>query len=522
MASPPSLRPRSITQLLDEAIRLYRTHFGALTRPVRSIVGGITLVLLLIQLQAGGRIDWHTLSPLRAETLFDTIDLVVTGIMPLSESLAIMGPSLAFYLVVQLFLTVLLITEVARVHVGPAAAPQRAPGIERTLTIIPALFALLPAYALGAVCARMIDDSGVFIAALLYGDIVSLADLNMLFGGYAPWLLIMLLTVAITARFVFAAPVIALEEGSAFLSFARSWRLTHGMFLQIYTIITLGVLLAGFLYGLPHVLSGVSLGFAVATPIIEPLVALLSQLVQALVLPLQLAIITLAYYNARARNEGYDLELIVQQASASDITALTERGSSKLQAGDALGALAEFDQALRLRPDDLSLLYSRIDARSQAGDFAGALADCERVLQLAPKDPIAFSVRAYVKEQAGDLVGARADYGQALKLRPNLISSLGVRATAAFERGDHDEAQRDLTLILRFQPDDAWALYNSACVYARQGNPDQALERLARAIERDRKWRDQARGDKDFETLREDARFVALVGKELVGTRGNA
>ncbi|NJO84589.1 MAG: tetratricopeptide repeat protein [Blastochloris sp.] len=345
-----------------------------------------------------------------------------------------------------------------------------------------------------------------------------LADLTALLGEYAPLLLVLLLLVALLTRFVFAAQAVVLEGSGAFASLTRSWRLTRGMFGQTYGVVILGALLTGFLYGLPYALGVVSLGFNLAAPFVQPLAVLTSQLVQALVLPLQLAIMTLAYYNARARNEGYDLELVVQQTSAHDITALAERGAAKLQAGDALGALAEFDQALRLRPDDLSLLYNRIDARAQVGDFAGALTDCERVLQLAPNDPIAVSVRGYVKEQAGDLAGAREDYGSALKLRPNLVSALGNRATAAYEHGDLADAQRDLTLILRFQPDDAWALYNSACVYARQGQPDQALERLARAFERDRKWRDQARTDKDFEALRNDLRFVALVGEKLVGT----
>lgn len=56
----------------------------------------------------------------------------------------------------------------------------------------------------------------------------------------------------------------------------------------------------------------------------------------------------------------------------------------------------------------------------------------------------------------------------------------------------------------------AW-MYNLACFEALAGRRDDAIEHLARAIERDDSFRGFAREDEDFASLRDDARFGALV-----------
>ena len=59
-------------------------------------------------------------------------------------------------------------------------------------------------------------------------------------------------------------------------------------------------------------LSGNALDTLVRNQII---VAVVAQIGQILVLPLQLIIFTLLYYDLRIRKEGYDLELMAQQAT---------------------------------------------------------------------------------------------------------------------------------------------------------------------------------------------------------------
>jgi superkiller protein 3 len=57
----------------------------------------------------------------------------------------------------------------------------------------------------------------------------------------------------------------------------------------------------------------------------------------------------------------------------------------------------------------------------------------------------------------------------------------------------------------------AW--YNKACRYALQGNVDLAIANLQQAINLNPdKYREMAKTDSDFDSLREDGGFQALIG----------
>ncbi len=55
----------------------------------------------------------------------------------------------------------------------------------------------------------------------------------------------------------------------------------------------------------------------------------------------------------------------------------------------------------------------------------------------------------------------------------------------------------------------AW--YNKACAYALQGNIEQVVENLQAAINLNPKYREMAKTDSDFDSIRDDARFQALI-----------
>ncbi|RUR73569.1 tetratricopeptide repeat protein [Chlorogloeopsis fritschii PCC 9212] len=54
--------------------------------------------------------------------------------------------------------------------------------------------------------------------------------------------------------------------------------------------------------------------------------------------------------------------------------------------------------------------------------------------------------------------------------------------------------------------------YNKACCYALQGNFEQAIEALAQAINvNPDAYREMAKTDSNFDSIREDKRFQALI-----------
>jgi hypothetical protein len=65
---------------------------------------------------------------------------------------------------------------------------------------------------------------------------------------------------------------------------------------------------------------------------------------------------------------------------------------------------------------------------------------------------------------------------------------------------------------LEMYPGNAHLLYNVACMQALLGNGDAALTALAESVGQWELYKDQARKDDDFASLREDPRFLELVG----------
>lgn len=61
-------------------------------------------------------------------------------------------------------------------------------------------------------------------------------------------------------------------------------------------------------------------------------------------------------------------------------------------------------------------------------------------------------------------------------------------------------------------PGNALVLYNIACMQSLLGQPDQALETLRTSVEAWPAYKENAKGDDDFASLRADPRFVELVG----------
>jgi hypothetical protein len=114
-----------------------------------------------------------------------------------------------------------------------------------------------------------------------------------------------------------------------------------------------------------------------------------------------------------------------------------------------------------------------------------------------------------------------AVWQEMLGLEPtSWLGHLGM-GLAQLELDQLPRAQRELELALQYAPPEAWDIhYNLACLYARKGKRERALEYLEEAVRRGFDMPESMARDKDLATLlRNDVAFQRLVQKAAVNKR---
>ena len=99
----------------------------------------------------------------------------------------------------------------------------------------------------------------------------------------------------------------------------------------------------------------------------------------------------------------------------------------------------------------------------------------------------------------------------AIELAPDDVAAHNNYANLLLDLGRLEEAEAEYRIAIELAPEHPKPHYNLACLASLRGDRDEALRQLALAIESDPVYRQEAREDEDFDTLRDEAAFQALV-----------
>jgi tetratricopeptide (TPR) repeat protein len=144
-------------------------------------------------------------------------------------------------------------------------------------------------------------------------------------------------------------------------------------------------------------------------------------------------------------------------------------------------AIATYQHAIELDPNVADFHVGLADVYVRLGRYDEAIAAYRRAIELDPKKPLALASLAACYRR----LGREAEYVQQVKIARELT-----------EKWTDDE-------------------YNGACFEALCGNVDEALALLKVALEKKQLTPDHARRDTDFDFIREDPRFNALLSSNI-------
>jgi tetratricopeptide (TPR) repeat protein len=117
------------------------------------------------------------------------------------------------------------------------------------------------------------------------------------------------------------------------------------------------------------------------------------------------------------------------------------------------GAMADYDTALDLDPNNFLGHYNRGLLRAQVGDDNRGIEDFDFVLRLEPNNLMALFNRALLLEQTGNLRDAIRDYSKVIDEFPNFWFGLEHRASCYRRLGNTRQAELDEFKILKAQMD---------------------------------------------------------------------
>jgi tetratricopeptide (TPR) repeat protein len=116
---------------------------------------------------------------------------------------------------------------------------------------------------------------------------------------------------------------------------------------------------------------------------------------------------------------------------------------------------------------------------------------------------------AFAEEPETTVVAIGATPGQAYE---PLGWEISAPLNALYRDGRYEEAADRGREIVEANPQYAGPLYNLACCESLAGRKDDAIRHLRLAIERSEQTRDYAKGDSDFDAIRDDPEFQKLLG----------
>lgn len=164
-------------------------------------------------------------------------------------------------------------------------------------------------------------------------------------------------------------------------------------------------------------------------------------------------------------------------------SALFERANMHYGEGNLAEALADYDGALAIDPENARIYNNRAVAHATVGNVAQALADYEQAVIFDPGYVRAYQNRLVLHQREGDLAGMVVDYGWLATF------DLANRATYAYRQGlllrrlgDDAGARRAFDAAIEANPQQVDAFYERGVLNFAEGQLDAAIADLEEAV----------------------------------------
>ena len=195
------------------------------------------------------------------------------------------------------------------------------------------------------------------------------------------------------------------------------------------------------------------------------------------------------------------------------------RGDVLSISNDYLGAERSYQEAIRLNPASFDAYYRYARTCFQSGRLEESLALFRRAAEVRPEDFQGLLLAELPLRRLGRAEEASAIREEGLRrverqleLDPNDSRALILGAGSMIMQ-DRPRALAWAARAIAVAPDEPSVTVNAACMYARVGMKEEALALLETTLGRGYGKRDWLENDPDYDLIRDDPRFQAMMAK---------
>jgi tetratricopeptide (TPR) repeat protein len=185
---------------------------------------------------------------------------------------------------------------------------------------------------------------------------------------------------------------------------------------------------------------------------------------------------------ARDYDKAVELSRTALEASPNNAQLWMLQGIALASKGNNKDALASFQRALKISPDNIAALAGAAQIEYQAGNKA-AVPLLNHLVQLRPEDPTAHAMLAVLEYRQGNCVAAIPNFEKAGELLDSQLDALHAYATCLVKLKRLDEAVTTFQRSLALRPDDPREHLILASIQLMAHKPQDALVTLQPLLE---------------------------------------
>jgi tetratricopeptide (TPR) repeat protein len=179
---------------------------------------------------------------------------------------------------------------------------------------------------------------------------------------------------------------------------------------------------------------------------------------------------------------------VIQETTKNLAAAYYFRGAAHHAKKDVDRALADYNQAISIDPNEADYLNGRASAYEAKNDMSRAMADYDKAIQLNPKSAYAYNNRGATFQRRGDYARASSDYGEVTRLQPDNPDAWAARCWVRAAGGrEVQQALADCNQSLKIKADQPDVLDTRGFVNLRLGKMDDAIRDYDAALKMDPK-----------------------------------